>query len=195
MREKNLGSKYVFRGRILNVRVDTVLLPDGRESTREIVEYSGAVAVVALTAAMEVVLVRQYRHAVGRELIEIPAGKIEEGEEPEACARRELMEETGCRADSWRCLGRFYSTPGFSSELMYLYLARDLTLSQEVPDEEEFLQVVRVPFGKALDMALAGEICDAKSICGLLWASRVIERFEVRGSGSRDRTGDAPSLL
>lgn len=174
LREKTVNSKYVFRGRILNVRLDTVLLPDGRESTREIVEYSGAVAIVALTPAMEVVLVRQYRYPVGRELIEVPAGKIEEGEAPEACARRELMEEAGCQAASWRYLGRFYSTPGFTSELMHLYLAQDLTFSEQAPDEDEFVQVVRVPFKTAVEMALRGEICDAKSICGLLWASRVI---------------------
>lgn len=175
LREKTLSSKYVFRGKILNVRVDAVLLPDGRESTREVVEYSGAVAVVALTAAMEVVLVRQYRYPIGRGLIEVPAGKIEEGEEPEACARRELMEEAGYKAGSWRCLGRFYSTPGFTSELMHLYLAQDLTLYEQAPDEDEFVQVVRVPFEKALEMVLLGEICDAKSICGLLWAGRVVE--------------------
>lgn len=176
MREKTIGSEYVFRGKILSVRLDTVLLPDGRESRREIVEYSGAVAIVALTAAMEVVLVRQYRYPVGRELIEIPAGKIEEGEEPDTCARRELMEEAGCKADSWRYLGRFYSTPGFTSELMHLYLAQDLTFYRQAPDEDEFVQVVRVPFDTALEMALRGDICDAKSICGLLWASREIAR-------------------
>lgn len=175
LKEKTLRSEYVFQGRILNVRVDTVLLPDGRTTTREVVEYSGAVAVVAVTSAKEVVMVRQYRHPAGRELVEIPAGKIEAGENPEACARRELIEETGYTADSWRCLGRFYSTPGFSSELTHLYLASGLTPCAASPDEGEFVEVVRIPLAQALEMAVRGEICDAKSICGLLLASRVLE--------------------
>jgi len=174
LKEKTLCSEHVFRGRLLSLRVDTVLLPDGRTTTREVVEYSGAVAVVALTGEMEVVMVRQYRHPAGRELVEIPAGKIEEGENPEACARRELEEETGYTAASWQCLGRFYSTPGFSSELMHLYLARGLLSHGQTPDEDEFVEVVRVPFKKALGMVLQGEICDAKSICGLLWAAKVL---------------------
>ncbi|RJX19794.1 MAG: NUDIX hydrolase [Ammonifex sp.] len=176
LKEKTLNSEHVFRGKILNVRVDTVLLPDGRTGTREVVEYTGAVAVLALTEDQEVIMVRQYRHPVGRELTELPAGKIEEGEDPESSARRELLEEVGCEAQSWRLLGRFYSTPGFTSEEMHLYLAQKLTFRDQAPDEDEFVEVVRVPFAEAVHMALKGQICDAKSICGLLWCSKVLEQ-------------------
>lgn len=176
LHEKTLSSERVYSGKIINVRVDTVLLPDGRTGTREVVEYAGAVAVVALTDDKEVVMVRQYRHPVGRALVEIPAGKIEETEDPETSARRELIEEAGIKAGSWRRLGRFYSTPGFTSEMMHLYLARDLSFHQQSPDEDEFVEVVRIPFPEALKMVYKGEICDAKSICGLLWSSKVLEQ-------------------
>ncbi|MEW6182011.1 MAG: NUDIX hydrolase [Bacillota bacterium] len=176
LHEETLSSERVYSGKIINVRVDTVLLPDGRTGTREVVEYAGAVAVVALTDDKEVVMVRQYRHPVGKVLVEIPAGKIEETEDPETSARRELIEEAGIRARSWRCLGRFYSTPGFTSEMMHLYLVRDLSFHQQETDEDEFVEVVRIPFPKALEMVYKGEICDAKSICGLLWSSKVLEQ-------------------
>ncbi|ACX51599.1 NUDIX hydrolase [Ammonifex degensii KC4] len=172
--EKRLKSETVFQGRILRVRVDTVLLPDGCTSTREVVEYSGAVAIVPLTAEGEVVMVRQYRYPVGRELLEIPAGKIEEGEEPEACARRELEEETGFMARSWQHLGSFYSTPGFTSEKMHLFLAQDLYPGKKNPDRDEFLRVERLPLAQALELIRKGEIADAKSICGLLWVSHFL---------------------
>ncbi len=174
MKERTLSSEHVFKGKIINVRVDTVLLPDGRTGTREVVEYTGAVAVLALTEDQEVVMVRQYRYPVGRELIELPAGKIETGEDPEDSARRELLEEVGCEALLWRFLGRFYSTPGFTSESMHLYLAQKLTFRDQNPDEGEFVEVIRVPFVEAVDMALRGTICDAKSICGLLWGGKVL---------------------
>ncbi|MGO0121923.1 NUDIX domain-containing protein [Desulfothermobacter acidiphilus] len=170
--ERCLSSRTVFQGRLLKVRVDTVLLPDGRTSTREVVEYSGAVAIVPLTEAGEVVMVRQYRYPVGRELLEIPAGKIEKGEAPELCARRELEEETGWGAHSWRLMATFYSTPGFTSERMHLFLARQLYPAQRAPDRDEFLQAEQLPLDRALALIEQGEICDAKSICGLLWVSR-----------------------
>ncbi|RDV82108.1 NUDIX domain-containing protein [Ammonifex thiophilus] len=172
--EKRLKSETVFQGRILRVRVDTVLLPDGRTSTREVVEYSGAVAIVPLTAEGDVIMVRQYRYPVGRELLEIPAGKIEEGEEPEACAQRELEEETGFIARTWKHLASFYSTPGFTSEKMHLFLAQDLYQGRKSPDRDEFLRVERLPLSQALELVRKGEIVDAKSICGLLWVSHFL---------------------
>lgn len=175
LREKTLRSTYPFRGKILNVRVDEVLLPDGRVSTREVVEYSGAVAIVPLTDKREVVLVRQYRHPVGRELIEIPAGKIEPGEEPVACARRELSEEVGLEAGRLDYLGKFYPTPGFANELTHLFLATELSPCAASPDDGEFIEVLRLPFEEALKKVLSGEICDAKTICGLFLTSRLLE--------------------
>ncbi|RKO68164.1 NUDIX hydrolase [Desulfofundulus salinus] len=177
--EKKLDSRMVYRGKILNLRVDTVLLPDGRTGTREVVEYAGAVAIVALNEKKEVFLVRQYRYPVGKELLEIPAGKIENGEEPLQCAQRELAEETGLRAERWQPLCSFYSTPGFTSEKMYLFLARDLNQEGQHPDEDEFVQVVKVPLDEALAMLWRGEICDAKSTAGLLATHYLLAREKV----------------
>jgi ADP-ribose pyrophosphatase len=177
--EKKLDSRVVYRGKILNLRVDTVLLPDGRTGTREVVEYTGAVAIVALNEKKEVFLVRQYRYPVGKELLEIPAGKIEDGEEPLQCAQRELAEETGLRAERWQLLCSFYSTPGFTSEKMYLFLARDLNQEGQHPDEDEFVQVVKVPLDEALTMLWRGEICDAKSTVGLLATHYLLAREKV----------------
>ncbi|WP_027719469.1 NUDIX hydrolase [Desulfovirgula thermocuniculi] len=174
--EKTLHSQVIYRGKILNLRVDRVLLPNGTEGLREVVEHAGAVAVVALTEEGEVVMVRQYRYAVGRHLLEIPAGKLEEGEDPLQCAKRELAEETGYTARRWEPLLSFYSTPGFSSEKMHLFLARGLERGGQAPDEDEFLQVVKVPLAEALGMLWRGEICDAKSAAGLLAASWLLAR-------------------
>lgn len=172
MKEKKLDSRYAFKGRIINLRVDTVRLPNGKTSTREVVEYAGAVTIAALDDQQQVLLVRQYRYAVGRELVELPAGKLEPGEDPLECARRELTEETGYRAREWRPLLRFYSTPGFTSEHMHLFLASELEQGEQAPDEDEFVEVLKVPLDEALRMVDRGEICDSKSIVGLLAASR-----------------------
>lgn len=172
LKERKLDSRYVFKGKILNLRVDTVRLPNGRQSTREVVEYAGAVTIVAVDDGGRVLMVRQYRHAVGRELIELPAGKLEDGEDPLECARRELTEETGYRAREWRRLLCFYSTPGFTSEKMHLYLAAKLEPGDQSPDADEFVEAMTVPLDKALEMVDRGEICDSKSILGLLMAVR-----------------------
>jgi ADP-ribose pyrophosphatase len=171
--EKRLQSEYAFKGRILNLRVDTVELPNGQTSTREVVEYTGAVAVVALDGQGNVILVRQFRYPVGRELVEIPAGKIDPDEDPLECAKRELAEETGYRAREWTNLLRFFSTPGFTSEYMHLFLAQGLETGDQAPDEDEFVEVTKVPLSEAVGMVERGEICDAKSIVGLLLAQRV----------------------
>lgn len=172
LKEKRLDSCYAFKGRIINLRVDTVRLPNGRTSTREVVEYAGAVTIVALDDERQVLLVRQYRYAVGSELIELPAGKLEAGEDPLECAKRELTEETGYRAREWHPLLRFYSTPGFTSEYMHLFLARGLEQGEQSPDEDEFVEVMKVPLDEALRMVDRGEIRDSKSIVGLLTAAR-----------------------
>jgi len=168
--EKRLESRYVYRGKILNMRVDTVELPGGGRGTREVVEYAGAVAVVALDSDGQVLLVRQYRYPVGRTLLEIPAGKLEPGEDPETSALRELREETGFSARRLDRLLRFFSTPGFTSEEMHLFLATDLDPGEPAPDEDECVEVVRVPLVEARAMVDRGEICDAKSIIGILAA-------------------------
>lgn len=169
--EKKLASRTIYSGKIINLRLDDVELPDGKVAKREVVEYSGAVAVAALTSSGELVLVRQYRYPIGKESLEIPAGKIEPGEDPLSCARRELREETGAEAREWKFLCRFYSTPGFCTEEMHLYLARGLEFKGQQTDEDEFIQVEKVPLGQCLELIARGVICDAKSIIGVLTAS------------------------
>lgn len=169
--EKVISSRRVYEGRIINLRVDTVEMPGGRIGTREVVEYHGAVAVVALNVNGELLMVRQYRHAVGRELLEIPAGKIEPDEVPAVCARRELLEETGYEAAELKPLIQFFSTPGFTTEELHLFVATGLTPGEQDLDDDEFIDVLAVPFEKALAMVRSGEICDAKSVVGILAAN------------------------
>jgi ADP-ribose pyrophosphatase len=175
LKEIRISSNMIYRGKILDLRVDTVQLPNGNESKREVVDYTGAVAIVALTEKREILLVRQYRYPAEREFIEIPAGKLEVGEKTLECAKRELLEETGARAGEWKELFSFYSTPGFSNEEMHVFLALDLEFQEQDLDEDEFVEVQRVPFQKALEMVWAGDINDAKTIVGILGAQGILK--------------------
>lgn len=174
--ESTISSKQIFSGHLLKLRVDEVLLPNGRKSTREIVEHPGAVAVVAITGNDEVLLVRQYRKAVERELLEIPAGKLEKGESKETCVKRELMEETGYYPNELEYLTSFYTSPGFSNEIIHLFLGKKLIRKAKDADFDEYLQAEKVPFKKVLDKIKSGEIIDSKTITGLLLAS-----FQIKG--------------
>ena len=165
---KILSREIVFNGRLVQVRVDRVVEPAGHTATREIVVHPGAVAIVARPSPEEVILVRQYRHAAGRELLEIPAGGLHDGEDPLQAAVRELEEETGYRAGSMVERARFWTTPGFTTELMFLYEASDLVRTQINPDEDEVIEVDIVRSDDALRMIEEGRIQDAKSILGLL---------------------------
>ncbi len=165
--EKTLRSERVFEGRILSVRVDTVLLPDGKESTREIVEHNGAVAVLAVDDEGFVYLVRQYRKPVGETLLEIPAGKLEPGEDPLDCARRELLEETGLVAQQWQRVFRYYSTPGFTSEVVHVYIAKDVEQRTAKPESDEFVEVVKMRVEEAYEKVRDGTIRDGKSIIAI----------------------------
>lgn len=167
--EKKLSSELVYQGGFLHVRKDRVALPDGSESVREYISHPGAVAILALTPDGRLVLERQYRYPAGREFIEIPAGKIDPDEAPELTARRELLEETGYRAESWVYLGTAYPCIGYANEQIHYYLAESLTLNERRLDEGEFLEVMTVPLEQAMAMTLSGEICDSKSIVGLHW--------------------------
>jgi len=166
--EQTLDSQRFFEGRILNLRVDTVRLPDGRKSTREIVEHRGAAAAVPLLPDDRVVLVRQWRQPAQRVLLEIPAGVVDEGETPEECMRRELAEEIGYQPSRLEKLFSMYPAPGYSEELIHIFLAADLRPVEADADYDENLQVVKLPFSEALDRCLRGEIQDAKTIAGLL---------------------------
>ncbi|MEO7665099.1 MAG: NUDIX hydrolase [Candidatus Limnocylindrales bacterium] len=183
LRETVVGSTPVHHGHYIDVRVDDVVTPDGRRSKRDIVGHPGAVAIVALDPQDRVLLVRQFRLAAGRTLLEIPAGTLDRAndgtlEDPDIAARRELEEETGFRAGSWEHLGAFWTAPGFATELMHLYLARDLRPADGHrlgPDEDENLEMVAIPWRDAVGLAERGEIADAKSLVGLLRLARILE--------------------
>jgi ADP-ribose pyrophosphatase len=187
LRERLISSEVLRKSRILEFRIDTVEAADGHRSTRDIASHSGGVCVVAIDPQDRVLFVRQWRHAIGRALLEIPAGTLDREpdgsiEEHAGAAARELEEETGSRAGTWRYLGAFYTAPGFTSELMHLYLATDLRPVHEgglAPDEDERLELHPMPFDEALAMVGRGELPDAKSIAGLLWVARLRAREET----------------
>ena len=171
--EKTLSSEKIYDGAIIHVRRDRVLLPNGHTSTREIVEHPGGVGILALEADGTVLLVRQYRYAFGRTLLEIPAGKREPGEEPFVTARRELREETGAIAESWTPLGSLIASPGCYDEVLYLYLARGLHYGETHPDDDEFLSLERMPLAELVERCMSGEITDAKTVCAALKAKNL----------------------
>jgi ADP-ribose pyrophosphatase len=166
--EARLSTETVFEGKIVTVRVDAVSLANGVKAVREVVEHRPAVAIVPFDDDGQIILVSQFRYPVGEQLLEVPAGIIEEGETPEQCADRELQEEIGYRAREMRSLGSFWTAPGFSDELMYAFVAIDLEPSRLEPDEDEDITVVRVPVSRVREMIEAGEIRDSKTIAALL---------------------------
>jgi ADP-ribose pyrophosphatase len=168
IKEKTISSRLIYEGKILKLRVDTVQIPDGSESIREVVEHSDCVAVVVIDANDDVLLVRQFRQPAGKELIEIPAGCIEPGEDAMATVRRELQEEIGYLPERVELLGGFYSAPGYCSEYIYLYLATELIPSQLYAEDTDSIKLVRVSIKRILPLITSGSICDAKSIAGLL---------------------------
>lgn len=174
MGEEIIRSEYLYRGHILKLRLDQTRLENKQVVQREIVEHHGAVAIVALDAQNKVLMVRQYRSGAGRELLEIPAGTIEDGEDPALCATRELKEETGYLALRWDNLGYFYSSPGFCTEKMYLYLARQLTQGTATPESDELIRVESIPLNQLTDQIQSGEILDAKTIVGLLRVHQLV---------------------
>ena len=173
-KEETLSSQIIYDGRAVKLRVDTVEMPGGRETTREIVEHADCVAIIAIDADNNVLLINQFRKAVERELLEIPAGGIEPGEDPVECVRRELREEAGYLPEKVERIGGFYSTPGYCTEYLYLYLATDLTPSQLFAEDTLSIKLVRVPIGQIPGLIASGSICDAKSIAGLLIYSSLL---------------------
>ncbi len=166
--ETMLASRRIYDGKILGLRVDRAALPGGGEAVREVVEFHGGVAILALDDAARVLLIRQYRYAVGETLWELPAGMLEPGELPHVCAERELEEETGYRAARIEPLCRFYSTPGATDEVLHIYLATGLTPGHARPEADERIKVIPTAWEAALAMVERGEICDGKTIIGLL---------------------------
>jgi len=174
--EKKLEREDKYSGVIIDVHVDKVELVDGSTSLREIVEHPGGVAIVPVDDEGNIYCVRQYRYAMGEELLETPAGKIDEGEETLTCAMRELSEETGFTAQHYEYLGEIYPSPGFCAETLYAYLATGLVRGEKHLDEGEFLEVEKYPFDKLYNMALSGELKDAKSVIAILRAKPFLSR-------------------
>ncbi len=175
MTQKILKSEYPYRGKIVSLRLDQVEMDDdGRKRVvmREVVEHRGAVAIVALDARQRVLMVRQFRVGPQAETLEIPAGTLEAGEDPAACATRELEEETGFRAAKWKHLTTFFSSPGFCTEQMYLYFARQFTATHAHPDDDEAIRAEWIPFTRVLKQIERGEIIDGKTILALHWVAR-----------------------
>ena len=187
LEEQVVDTRLVHRGRYLDVRIDTIRRADGSTGTRDVVRHPGAVAVLALDEDSRLLLVRQWRIPAGRAMLEIPAGTLDvhEGvtEDPDIAARRELEEETGSRASTWRRLASFWTAPGFATELMHLYLATGLESAHGddrlVPDEDERLELSRFTIDEALELVDAGEIVDAKSMLGILWLDRLRRTAEL----------------
>ncbi|MFD2611916.1 NUDIX hydrolase [Paenibacillus gansuensis] len=161
--ETTIETKPIYQGKIISLQVDTVRLPNGNTSTREIVKHPGAVAVLALVDG-KMLVVEQFRKALEKSQVEIPAGKLDPGEDPLDAARRELEEETGYRAGSIRLLHSFYTSPGFADEIVHLYLAEDLTVGEVNPDEDEFLEIEAITLEQAQQYMKEWRISDAKTI-------------------------------
>jgi ADP-ribose pyrophosphatase len=166
--EETLSSQTIYSGRVVKLRVDDVMLPGGRKTKREVIEHSDCVAVVAVDSDDNILLVRQFRKPIEKDLLEIPAGGIEPGEEPEATVRREMCEETGYLPRNIIRMGGFYSTPGFCTEYLHLFLATDLVPERLYASDTESIELVKVPLSQVAELINCGTICDAKSIVGLL---------------------------
>lgn len=176
--EVTVNSESIFQGRIISVRVDEVMLQNDKYAKREIVDHKGAVAVIALTDEGNIVLVKQYRKALERTIIEIPAGGIEAGESLEETAKRELEEETAYRADKWSYLQSFATSPGFANEIIHIYLAEELVKVEHprVGDEDEFIEVVEVTAEQAEQLIQTQQIFDAKTAWAVLYMQTKLSR-------------------
>jgi ADP-ribose pyrophosphatase len=173
--EQRIDTKDIYEGRIIKVRVDTVKMPNDRETSREVVEHAAAVVLVPIDDEDNVILVRQYRYAAGRTLLEAPAGIVEPSESPGDCAQRELQEEIGYRANTMRPLGGFWSSPGFCTEYMYAFLAKGLVPSKLDADDDESINVEKFPLSAIPRLIRVGEIEDAKTIAALLMVTCLLK--------------------
>ena len=174
-----LSSREVYRGPVFWITSEQVLEPSGVRVRRDIVRHSGSVVILAIEESRSeprVLLERQYRHTARQSLWELPAGRIDEGENELTAAKRELLEETGYTASRWRCILRFYASPGFLAETMNVYLARGLRPGQAQPEADEVIKVRMMPLSTAVRMAMNGPIRDAKTICGILWLNQARRR-------------------
>ncbi len=182
MNFKTIHSENIYQGRTFSVRRDEIELPNGKTAQRDIIDHSGAVTILPLDSEGRIWFVRQYRHAAGVEILELPAGMLEEGEHPEMCAHREIQEEVGLAAGHLQKIGEFYLAPGYSTEYMHVYLATDLFPSPLPGDEDEFLSVESIPAAQVFEMAKTGSITDAKTLAALL----LVQPFLKKGDSIPD---------
>ena len=174
--EEKIDSALKYKGAVIDVYTDRVLLENGKEAARDVVRHPGGVCVVALNEKDEVYFVRQFRYPHGKVLLEIPAGKLEWGEDHFACGKRELLEETGCTADEFTYLGCLLPTPAYDTEVIHMYMAKKLCRDKQKLDEDEFLEVMTIPLDKAVEMVMNNEIEDAKTQLALLKAAALLGR-------------------
>jgi len=181
LEERRINSKTIFEGKVITLQKDKALLENGKTASREVVRHPGGVTVAAIDSDNTLLLVKQYRYPFAETTLELPAGKLDiDGELPEDAIKRELFEETGSRAKSWKSLGVIYPTPGYCDEIISLYLATDLIFEDERDlDEGEFIDVVRLPLNQAIEMALSGELKDAKTVVTLLKLALLIKNNEL----------------
>ncbi|MBR6337609.1 MAG: NUDIX hydrolase [Ruminococcus sp.] len=175
LREDTVSSELIFDGKVVKLYKDEARLEDGSVVSRELIKHPGGVCVVPIDQEGNVYLVKQFRYPFKTQLIEIPAGKLEYGEDPEQCGLRELKEEAGAECDRFDYLGKLYPTVAYDSEIIYMYLARDLSFGERDLDDDEFLDVFKVPFEKAVEMVMSGEILDSKTQLAILKAKMMIE--------------------
>lgn len=173
--EKTVSRKHIYSGNIISVESIGVLLPNGKEASRDMVIHPGASVVIPISENNELYMVRQYRKPVEKELLELPAGKLDKGEDPEVCAKRELKEETGLEASKIKHILSIHTTPGFTNEILHMYAAVGLHEGEACADEDEFISSEKVPINKLVEMILNHEITDAKSIIGILLAEKIVK--------------------
>lgn len=174
--EKKTASKEIYKGRVITLQVDEIELPNGKPAIRELVRHNGGVAILAIDDNGNALFVRQFRYPYGQVLLELPAGKLEPGEDPAHCGMRELEEETGYRAGNFSFLGKAYPTPGYTDEVLHLYLATALEKTCQNLDEDEFLTAEKIPFERAVQMCLDGTIADAKTMIAILKYNEMLRR-------------------
>ena len=173
--EKTRSSKCVFRGSFLDVIMDEVILPDGNTGTREWINHPGAICCIPVLENGNICLIQQYRYSVRKHMIELPAGKLDIGEKPKDCAKRELEEEIGYQTNNIKLLTVMYPAVGFTNEKMYLFIAKELKKTKINLDQDEFIQLVPTTLEEAIQMIWDGHINDAKTIIGLLWAEKILK--------------------
>ena len=174
LKETKIYSKAVFKGSFLKVYKDKVLLPNNKTSTREWIKHPGAVCIIPILSENKILLIRQYRYPVKQEMIELPAGKIDNKEKSINCAKRELEEETGYYSDNLKLLTKIHPAIGFANEVMDMYVAKNLLKTKRNLDEDEFLELMPTKISDAIDMVWNGKITDVKTIIGILWAERIV---------------------